>query len=576
VLDTPTLLAVISMINIFEAVLVLFVWRGDVRYAGMREIKIGLPLFAASAVLSALRNVLPATPTIGVANLGIFAGSILSMNGTLMLAAKSTVWRLQSTLIGLIFLPFFYYLIFEPSIPVRNGLGALSSCCLALTTMIALLRGSAGAGSRTTRLTLAAVLLFHGLTEAARGVTAPFIDPSIDFRSPSPILSITSLELIFFTLAVTVLMLQLVNERLRDDLQRSEARITAAFHVATDAFALFDREGRLITVNQRFEELFPDTVEKARPGNSLAELFALRTERFGLEPCWIAACSTGTQKNISLDRITRLPNGTWLHVSAEGTQDGGLVLCWSDITVFKQAEDALTAELVQQRELTTAQRSFVSMASHQFRTPLSIIDINAQLLEPRGSLALTAAEVSQRTARIRRTVKRMIRLIETMLGAASAEAGSIQLNRTPVDLKALLMEACERKREIAIDRTIELEMTQMTCLVECDPTLIEQVVGNLLSNAMKYSRKPSKVIVRGYMEGNFAVIEVVDFGLGIAKEDQVHIFERFFRAHNVGDIAGTGIGLTLARYIIDLHGGEISVDSQLGSGSTFTVRLPLS
>jgi signal transduction histidine kinase len=205
-----------------------------------------------------------------------------------------------------------------------------------------------------------------------------------------------------------------------------------------------------------------------------------------------------------------------VRVSIRRTGDGGLVFCWSDISAFKKVEQVLADELAHERTLAATQRSFVSMASHQFRTPLTVIDINAQLLESRGNMGLATSEVSERTTRIRRTVKRMIGLMETMLGAANAEAGNIVLNRTAVDLKALVHETCARKREIAPERIFEIEVKNLPPSVSCDANIIDQVIDNILSNAVKYSKDNDKIAVTGSTQGNMAVIAVTDFGIGIS------------------------------------------------------------
>ncbi len=211
-----------------------------------------------------------------------------------------------------------------------------------------------------------------------------------------------------------------------------------------------------------------------------------------------------------------LPSSAWVRVSIRRTGDGGLVFCWSDISAFKKVEQVLADELAHERTLAATQRSFVSMASHQFRTPLTVIDINAQLLESRGNMGLATSEVSERTTRIRRTVKRMIGLMETMLGAANAEAGNIVLNRTAVDLKALVHETCARKREIAPERIFEIEVKNLPPSVSCDANIIDQVIDNILSNAVKYSKDNDKIAVTGSTQGNMAVIAVTDFGIGIS------------------------------------------------------------
>jgi len=145
----------------------------------------------------------------------------------------------------------------------------------------------------------------------------------------------------------------------------------------------------------------------------------------------------------------------------------------------------------------------------------------------------------------------------------------------PNDLAALIRDACERQQKVAPNCGIEGDLDRLLPLASCDGNLIDQVTGNLLPNPARYSSRTQKVEISGRTEGNTAVISVTGHGVGIAPEGQPLIFERLFRGHNASGIGGTGIGLTLARYIIDLHGGDISVRSTLGTGSTFTVRLPI-
>ncbi len=581
-LDTLTLQVVAMVVDVFQALLVILVWRRETPYAGMKEFRAGMFLFALWAILVSLRRFMPLLAAILLANVFLALGSVFALNGALLLAGNRPQWRLQLPVIGIVALIFFYYLWIEPSTAARTVLLAFSASTLCLAAAASLAQGRAPFAP-TTRRILAATFLLSGVAEILRGIAIPLIEPHFDFASQSLVFTYYYLELILFTLGLTVLVLHLVNERLRQDLQASEERIISAFQVASDAFALFDGAGRLIIANARFGELFPDAADRVRPGTHMSTMFAQGSALFGLDPDWIVDWPDWIvdwvvdrpAANAGRARVAQLSNGTWVHVSVQATGDGGLVLCWSDISAFKQREEMLARELASERELAAVQRGFVAMASHQFRTPLSIIDINAQLLEPRGAIPLARADATQRVGRIRRTVKRMIGLMETMMGAASAEAGKIELNRKPADLAALVREACERAQEVAPGRNFELDLDRLPPTVTCDANLIDQVLGNLISNALKYSAKTRKVMITGEHDADDAVIAVTDFGVGIAPEDQTQIFERFFRANNVRSVPGTGIGLTLARYIIDLHGGRISVVSRLGAGSTFTIRLPI-
>lgn len=571
-LDTSTLLAVCAFVSIFVSLQVTLVWRRNRRYAGMREVKLGLAMMAAGFLTQAGRALPLSNGVLDLliiaANTLIIGGSILAVNGAVMLAGARPSWRRDVAAAGVAGLVFLYYLLIEPSIQVRilvTGLFTAFICYGAFFSVLARRDDT----SRTTPLIFAGIMFLHGTSETARALGAGYLYPVNDYVTRNPIVTFFLLEYLFGVMAVAVLSLQLVSERLQRDLQRSESRIASAFEVASDAFAVFDGTGRLVVANLRFAEIFPDAADTAQPGAPLAEALPGGAERFGLGADWIIRRDDGFVPAEMRDRIVQLPGGAWVHVSASMTSGGGLVLRWSDITDFKQAEAVLANELARERELAAVQRSFVSMASHQFRTPLSIIDMNAHLIER------LQPDLAERTGRIHRTVRGMFNLIEVMLGAASAEAGKIELHRTAQDLALLVREVCDRVREVSPNRIVELDIGGLPPSVNCDGNLIDQVLSNLLSNAVKYSSKTRKVLVEGAAEGDAAIIRVTDFGVGIAPEDQTLIFERFFRGHNASGIAGTGIGLTLARYIIDLHGGEISVRSTLGAGSTFTVRLPI-
>ncbi len=337
----------------------------------------------------------------------------------------------------------------------------------------------------------------------------------------------------------------------------------------------YDGRGLFVRANQRIGDLFPGVAEAIRASPDYASHarvvagFMLAPEDAdGIRALADRSWPIGEARAEAM--IMRRRDGRWLVMEESRRFDGGLAVIWTDITDYRQLEDRLRHE----RELALLQRGFVSMASHQFRTPLAVIDANAQLLMPRGTMIAPPAEQRQRLDRIRRTVARMVQLIEVMLGAASAEAGVIVLKPAHCALARLVEDACERVRELYPARPLAIALDGLPDSVDCDGALIDQVIGNLLSNAVKYSPRHLPIAVAGRTDGEHVEIAVTDQGVGIAPEDQHHIFDRFFRAQNVGSIAGTGIGLTLARYIAELHGGTLTVASALGTGSTFTLRLP--
>jgi two-component system, OmpR family, sensor kinase len=235
-------------------------------------------------------------------------------------------------------------------------------------------------------------------------------------------------------------------------------------------------------------------------------------------------------------------------------------------------EEKLTAE----RHLTQMQRNFVSMASHEFRTPLTIIDGHAQRLIKVG-YRLRTDEINARAGKVRAAVLRMTHLIDNLLNSSRLIEGGAALYFHPqeVDLRELLHEVCQLHQEIAPGYRLQESYGASRLMMVGDPKLLSQVFNNLLSNAIKYSPGDSAIKIRAAIESGRAVVTVEDNGLGIPAADIDRLFERYFRGSNVSGIVGTGVGLNLVKMVVDLHGGEILVESKEGKGSRFTVRLPI-
>ena len=234
-------------------------------------------------------------------------------------------------------------------------------------------------------------------------------------------------------------------------------------------------------------------------------------------------------------------------------------------------EEKLTAE----RHLTQMQRNFVSMASHEFRTPLTIIDGHAQRLIRTG-YRLRTDEINARAGKMRAAVLRMTHLIDNLLNSSRLIEGGAALYFHPqqFDLRELLHEICQLHHEIAPGYQFVENYGASRLPMVGDPKLLSQVFNNLLSNAVKYSPGDSVIKVGAAIEGGRAVVTVEDTGLGIPAGDVDRLFERYFRGSNVSGIVGTGVGLNLVKMVVDLHGGDILVESAEGKGSKFTVRLP--
>ncbi|MGI9491761.1 MAG: ATP-binding protein [Geminicoccaceae bacterium] len=236
--------------------------------------------------------------------------------------------------------------------------------------------------------------------------------------------------------------------------------------------------------------------------------------------------------------------------------------------------DQLEAALQKERELNSLQRQFVSMVSHEFRTPLAIIDGNAQRLQRKKS-KITQDKLSDMLTTMRKSVRRLVDLMESVLSSARLEEGEIGFDPSECNIAGLLQEVCAGYRELHAGYDIQEDLGRLPKTITADSRLLRQVFSNLVSNAVKYAPDGKSIWVTGLQDsqGNIAV-SVRDEGVGIPEEELENLFERFFRASTATGIPGTGIGLHLVRHLVKMHGGSISVESRPGEGATFTVRLP--
>lgn len=234
----------------------------------------------------------------------------------------------------------------------------------------------------------------------------------------------------------------------------------------------------------------------------------------------------------------------------------------------------LQIALEKERELNSLQRQFVSMVSHEFRTPLSIIDGNAQRLERRYDKT-TTEQLLGSLGKIRGGVTRLTNLVEGVLSAARLESGKINYDPQPSDLISLISDTCSKYQQVYSDRQIHIDLKRLPPEHCVDVDLMRQVISNLVTNAIKYSEEGVHVWVSGETndQGDIA-ITVRDEGPGIPAPELRRLFDRFFRASTSAGIIGTGVGLHVVRALVQMHGGNVDVASTVGEGSTFVVHLP--
>jgi two-component system, OmpR family, sensor kinase len=256
-------------------------------------------------------------------------------------------------------------------------------------------------------------------------------------------------------------------------------------------------------------------------------------------------------------------------------RNNALELMRSQRTLARQAA-MLEEQLAQEQRLALAQRNFVSMASHEFRTPLTIIDGHARRLEKMRAGAVTA-ETGERAGKIRAAVLRLTHLIDNLLssGRLIDGGGGLYFDPAGMDVTALLREVCQLHREMVPGADIAERFGGAPMPIVGDAKLLFQVFSNLLSNAVKYSPNGGVIEVEAAIDADEAVVAITDRGIGIPASDLDRLFQRYYRGGNVSGIVGTGVGLYLVKMAVDLHEGRIEVASEEGRGARFVVRLPL-
>jgi PAS domain S-box-containing protein len=247
----------------------------------------------------------------------------------------------------------------------------------------------------------------------------------------------------------------------------------------------------------------------------------------------------------------------------------------NDITERKRAEAELLRALTRERELSALKSNFVSMISHEFRTPLSIIMSSAEILDSYFD-RLDPVERQDQLRSIQKNSRRMARLMEDVLLLGQADAGKLEFKPALLDLRDFLTRLIEEILAATQHRCpIGLRAAGLPPLVQADERLLRHVFVNLLTNAVKYSADESPVDLQVETEGGELVFRVSDRGIGIPPQDLEWLFNSFHRGRNVGQRPGTGLGLVIVKRCVERHGGKVQLHSLEQEGTTVVVSLPL-
>lgn len=243
------------------------------------------------------------------------------------------------------------------------------------------------------------------------------------------------------------------------------------------------------------------------------------------------------------------------------------------ITELEKTKNELNEALEKEKELNELKTRFVSMASHEFRTPLATIMSSLSLVKAYGEKNDTEKQ-NKHINKIKKSITILTDILNDFLSISKLEEGKVESEFISFDLVDFIKELLHELKALCKKNQIIDFQYQGKSNVILDKKMIKHILFNLVSNAIKFSNEGSEIKIRLENINSHIDLEIEDQGIGISKSDQKYLFQRFFRARNASNIQGTGLGLNIVASYIDLMGGEISFDSEENKGTTFKIKLP--
>jgi len=373
---------------------------------------------------------------------------------------------------------------------------------------------------------------------------------------------------------------KLVEER-TSELQRRGAVLRVTFDNMEHGVLMFDRELKLAAWNRQVMELLelPQAFLESKPRyDDYLHLLAERGEyASGDAEAEVRRLTADVARDYRWER-TR-PDGTVLEIRHSGLPEGGCIIIYTDITERKRYEEALTAARDQAEAMSLTKSAFLASMSHELRTPLNAI-IGLTEMMVTNAARFGTEKALEPLRRVHRAGTHLLGLINQVLDLSKIEAGKLELSPETVNLAPLLEDVIGTARQLAEQNKNRLVVESPDNLgsLTVDPMRLRQILLNLLSNACKFTQQGEvKLRVKKVVDGrNWIEIAVADTGIGMTPEQQAKLFEEFTQADSstARQYGGTGLGLAITRKLARMMGGDVTVASEPGKGSVFTVRLP--
>lgn len=373
-----------------------------------------------------------------------------------------------------------------------------------------------------------------------------------------------------------------LEDRVRErtaELVRVKERVEAILNNSSDAIVMARADGSIQQTNRAFNRVFHYDMDDAygKPITALARLDFADAFADALRQ------SVDSNQVVRIEMMAATSRGTFFDADVlvspvqERDQNVSSVVCSiRDITARKRIEQELRRALQRERELSDLKSRFISTASHEFRTPLAMIMTSSDLLLTYGA-RLSDEQKHERLEKIQLEVRNITALLDDLLTISRAsQTGKLEYNPAEIDLPAVCLQILQEVRTgMGTGHEFQVTMSGDDRLAWIDSKLLKRMLTNLLSNAVKYSPRGSTIAFELRCEPEQKVIRIADQGIGIPEADWPGLFEAFHRGRNVGNVAGTGLGLAIVKNAVDLHSGTIEVESQLNTGTTFTLTFPV-
>ena len=403
-----------------------------------------------------------------------------------------------------------------------------------------------------------------------------------DLRSPLPQGGADEIGRMAESLAVFRATAVEMEETNLKEIREARTRLTEAIETISEGFSLYSAEDKLIVCNTRYKELFASHADVLIPGTSFETILRTATERGlikdaeGRREAWIAE-RLARHHAASETHIQRRSDGRWIQVNERKTANGGVVAIYADITELKHHE----AELAEARDAADAanqtKSTFLANMSHELRTPLNAIIGYSEILQEDAADKGDKAAIDD-LQQIEGAGRHLLGLINNILDLSKIEAGKMDVFIEPIDIQAMVTEVLSIVRPLAdkSENVVEVVCPADIGSFRSDQTKVKQCLLNLMSNASKFTDKGTLTLAVAHEGGSQVCFRVSDTGVGMTQEQLGRLFEAFSQADasTTKRFGGTGLGLAITKRFCTMLGGDVTVESTPGKGTTFIIRLP--